>query len=338
MSQYTLGNFQIHKDQLVNTEAVPDLVDPKIYSGNTYKDAFVYDSSEYDIPIGEMLCTVQDHRTKPEIDIDYYQSNAISSDLGFKFTVKNGANVKYQETFGDIMLSNRNNELPLFTSEYLDYMKNGYNYDKEKMERQAAQSTANMITSAASAAATAAIAGAIKGSTAGWVGAAVGGAIGLVAGGVAAINSNKQAESDIEQKINEKANKAYNVSQVNDRSLFNWYSDNKLHRMRFEPDEKTKELIKDYYKLYGYSKGIYCKPNTDNRYFYNYVRGDVDLDGLEYQPFFKYKEAIAEKYKEGVYYIHNRAATRGYWDINLECNNYDTALLPNDWIEKEYNE
>lgn len=155
----------------------------------------------------------------------------------------------------------------------------------------------------------------------------------MISGVVSANISNQQAEADLEQKINEKMNKAYEVSGINDRSLFDWYSGNKLHHMIFEPDEDNKKLIQKYFDLFGYSRGYYEKPNVNSRYFYNYVRGDVELDGKDYQPFFRYRDLIANKFKDGVYYIHNRVATYDVWDTDLSKENVEVALLPESWIQ-----
>lgn len=337
VDKYFNRQFTIYKTSLADPDE-DRMLEPKIYNNATYKDAYVYDSNEYDLPIDEM----QPMSTVPAwvgLWVDYCQSNAISSSLGFKFSLAANSPtttvaVRNQETFGDIVLANRNNEIPVFTSEYLDYMKNGYNYDKEKLDRQAAEANVNIVKSAATAAATAAIAGALKGSTAGWVGAAVGGAIGLAAGVISANMSNQQAEADLQEKINEKANKAYAVSGSNDNSLFNWYSDNKLHHMVFQPDSDTLGMISQYYHLYGYNHGKYGKPNTNNRYSFNYVRGDMILRGTTFQPLEENMSFIRQKFQEGVYYIHNRVATPGDWDVKLATINVETALLPSSWTAK----
>lgn len=320
IERYYRGQTTIYAENLVNT-SIPDLYDPKVYNNATYRDAYVYDTNEYDLPIDgfEYLHEPGESYTPVRLNIDYYQSNSVASDLGFKFKPSNSdLRIVTQETFGDVLTSNRNNEVTVFTSDYLNYMKNGYNYDKEKLKMQtdkmagdtAIKTVAGIASIIAGAALSATGAGGIIGAG------AITGGIGLLGGAVKSgydiSMTNKSGEMDIQQKINEAAARAYGVSGTNDRSLFDWYSDNKLHHMIFEPDLNTQSLVEKYYKLYGYAKGNYCKPNTDNRYFYNYVRGDVELEGEDGQPFFKFKNLIVQKYKEGVYYIHNRQATRGY--------------------------
>lgn len=330
ISEFFKGQLSIQKELLSYPEYY-HFNDPKIYNNATYKESYVYDSNEYVLPIEDYDYTYSSG-TITDINISYKQSNAVSSDLAFRFKASDNTPIKGESTFNDVLLSNRNNELVLFTSDYLNYMKNGYNYDKEKMKQQATQNAASIATKAASSAAAMAVAGLITGSAGGVWGAAIGGTIGLVSGAISAGLSNKQAESDLEQKINELQNKAYAVSFVNDRDLFNWYSDNKLHYMKFEPSVDNKELISRYYELYGYSAGYIKKPDMDSRYFYNYVRGDVDIDGLDYQPFLRFKDMLIQRYKEGVYKIHNRQATSWVWDIDLNHGNVEINLLPTLWV------
>lgn len=115
--------------------------DPKTLTSPFYGDFYVYDDNVFQFQREYLNWIKTDYNLR--ISIDYKQTNNISSMLGFKFKVISGG-YRYLKTgyFDEYMISVRNNELPLFTSDYLYYMQNGYNYDKKQL---AWQTTGNIF-------------------------------------------------------------------------------------------------------------------------------------------------------------------------------------------------
>lgn len=292
------------------------LVDIKTYNSETYKRSLVYDDNELSIPFE----TITDETGK-ETDVfgvAYTQSNQLTPGLLFKLVLPAGATNADTTNFDLMLLSNRNNEIPVYTSDYLYYMKNGYNYDKKRQQLGEQQSLFGMGMNA--------LQGVTSGSSLGTV-------FGVASNAASFGFSHANSELTLKEKINNAKLRGYSTSAVNNLPLFKTYSGNNLIEMTFEPDEPTKEMINKYYSLYGYNQGYFISPNTDSRYAFNYVRGDVDIDGDDFkQPYFDAKDMIAEKYRGGVYFIHNRAATPTFWDLDLATANWETSVLPSSWI------
>lgn len=85
----------------------------------------------------------------PNLNLKYKQSNNLSSNL--LFDVSPGISTTYKQMADNenIIISRRNNETPIYQSSYLNYMRNGYNYDKKAIDIQRKQQTATMIVNAA---------------------------------------------------------------------------------------------------------------------------------------------------------------------------------------------
>ena len=308
-------NYIIAKSTL--SSPLGPLVDVKTYNTDCYKRNFVYDNESFTLPYETVINNTGSDNAR--IGFSYIQSNNVSSDLMFMFDYSDERITQLEDdNFDNLILSNRNNELPVFNSAYLTYMNNGYNYDK-KLQR--IQATSDLIGVAGQT---------IQGGMSGGV---AGAAIGLAKGAVNVGLSHLSRETQMAAKINSTKLAGFSVSGVNNLSLFRTYSGNLLHYMVFEPDEPTKEMINKYYSLYGYNQGYYLVPDTNSRYSFNYVRGDVDVDGDDFkQPYFDAKDMIAEKYRGGVYFIHNRAATPTFWDLDLATTNWEISVLPSSWI------
>lgn len=308
-------NYIIAKSTL--SSPLGPLVDVKTYNTDCYKRNFVYDNESFTLPYETVTNNTGSDNAR--VGFSYIQSNNVSSDLLFMFDYSDKRITQSSEdNFENLILSNRNNEVPLVNSAYLTYMNNGYNYDK-KLQR--IQATSDLIGVAEQT---------IQGGMSGGV---AGAAIGLAKGAVNVGFSHLSRETQMAAKINSTKLAGFSVSGVNNLSLFRAYSGNLLRYMVFEPDEPTKEMINKYYSLYGYNQGYYLVPDTDSRYAFNYVRGDVDIDGDDFkQPYFDAKDMIADKYRGGVYFIHNRAATPTFWDLDLATTNWEISVLPSSWI------
>ena len=79
----------------------------------------------------------------PTFDIKFALSNAISSDMMFKIDW----NVDYikESKYDGTMISARNMEKPIYTNGYVDYLRNGYNWDQAAVKRQNQTARVNTI-------------------------------------------------------------------------------------------------------------------------------------------------------------------------------------------------
>ena len=343
--------------------------DPKSYISSLKAYNFVYDTVSWSV-IPEDL-EIPNKKPRPDlIFVSYKQSNNISSDCGFKFDIPE-FKMKHRQYFDQYMFSMRSNELPLYSSDYINYMRNGYNYDLKANSLQTWSSIMGVVGSAAGGGLSAlgqiaafqnrpeiaelkSSLNALKEgkrvpggktqeelknklsllqlpTTLGIVGTGVN----VVTSAISASLSHYQRENALEQKINEYKNRAFSVSTTGNHDLFKWYSGNKVLLFEFEPREEVRDMINDYFSLYGYAQGYYEKPDLDSRLFFNYCRGTVDIDNYKKnRSLEEHKADIIKKFQDGVYKIHKVNTPLGiYWDVKLERQNYERSIIPLEWCE-----
>ena len=145
-----LGNFEIPNmnytitdlNQLRPAATRNDDLESKIYHSAISPVKFVYDS--FAIDYAREKYTHTNVMPEAECAIDFKQTNTINSKLGFKFRTTTGR-YKEDQDFDNLLLATRNNESMIYNSEYLNYVRNGYNYDKKANDLQAAQSIINSV-------------------------------------------------------------------------------------------------------------------------------------------------------------------------------------------------
>ena len=346
--------------------------DPKSYISSLKAYNFVYDTVSWSV-IPEDL-EIPNKKPRPDlIFVSYKQSNNISSDCGFKFDIPE-FKIKHRQYFDQYIFSARSNELPLYSSDYINYMRNGYNYDKKANALQTAASIVGVVGSAAGTGLSSIgqisafsnrsdIAGlramqnigeaditqpldaptkvnypyrdklrALQTPLATGI---IGAGVNVVTSAISATLSHYQRENALEQKINEYKNRAFSVSTTGNHDLFKWYSGNKVLLFEFEPREEVRDMINDYFNLYGYAQGYYEKPDLDSRLFFNYCRGTVDIDNFKKnRSLEEHKADIIKKFQDGVYKIHKVNTPVGiYWDVKLERQNYERSIIPLEWCE-----
>lgn len=367
-----------------------NVVDPKSYISSLKSWNFVYDTASWSIIPEDLV--IPNKTPRPDlVQVKFKQSNNISSDCGFRFDIPEFGKM-HREYFDDYMFSMRSNELPLYSSDWINYQRNGYNYD---LKANRLKSWSDIVGIAGQALGTAGGIGAsmvsnrlerkrvgasydeqkelldrwygdqaygltdidwalegeynqrlnslqsrrtralnnIRGVSSFVIPSIVSSGVGIVTGISNALISHQQRENALEQKINEYKNRAFSVSTTGNHDLFKWYSGNKLILFEFEPREEVRELINDYFSLYGYSRGYYEKPNLDSRLFFNYCRGYVDIDNYKKRRAIEENKAdIVQRFQDGVYKIHKVNTPLGtYWDMKLERQNYERSILPLEW-------
>lgn len=386
-SKLTLYSRHDHSDGVEG-----NTVDPKSYISSLKSYNFVYDTASWSIIPEDLV--IPNKTPRPDlVQIKFKQSNNISSDCGFRFDIPEFGKL-HREYFDDYMFSMRSNELPLYSSDWINYQRNGYNYDLKAnklkawsdivgiggqvlgtaggigasmvsnrlernrigasydeqkklldrwygdraygltdidwaLESEYAQRLNSLQSGRARALSN------IRGVSSFVIPSIVSNAVGVGVGIANAAISHFQRENALEQKINEYKNRAFSVSTTGNHDLFKWYSGNKLILFEFEPREEVRDLINDYFSLYGYSRGYYEKPDLDSRLFFNYCRGYVDIDNYKKRRAIEENKAdIVQKFQDGVYKIHKVNTPLGtYWDMKLERQNYERSILPLEWCE-----
>lgn len=293
------------------------VIDPKINSYPFFAIRLLYDSfsKEFD-PAKLMPESFYDGYFTDGMlaSIDYIQSSDISSSLIFIVHFDD----EYRnetEDYWNVLVSTRNNALPLYSSDYLNYMRNGYNYDKKRQE----QNNAYMWTSTGLQIG-AAVAGFALAPFTGGISAVA--AVGSVASATSSIYGNiknqEQASDSIEQNIKQAKARAYSVASVDDFSLFKAYSGNALKYETWRLRDADRVRLDQLFFYQGYKIESYAIPKWNCRKEFDYV---------QCAPVFNfpirndYLEALNNLFLEGVYIVHEEPkGGKTSWNVLLDPN------------------
>ena len=286
----------------------------KLYHSDFHNVIFNYDSFTKDMPLENIEPT---SNTALTLSIKYKQANTITSNLGFKFTVNNGTQ-KVNDVFGEYLLCNRNNESQIFNSSYLNYLRNGYNYDTKAKNLQTTQSWISTAFSIAGGTASLAL-----GSITGGVSTALG--VSLLTSAASSITSaiinNIQSEANIEQKLNEAKNTTNSVKSSDDLNLLNWYSDNKLLATNYDISNTQKENVFELFYKTGYACNETGIPNVNSRYRFNFLQCTPDFTTKANPIWQEYINDVIARFELGVTYFHT------YHDFEQQYENWESWLM-----------
>ena len=254
--------------------------------------------------------------TDTYIQIGFKVTNTINSRFYFDL---NEIGSKYaDEDYPRILYVARNNEVALFNSPYINYIRSGFNYDVKSKQRQEAFSWISTIATLG-----AGIGSVVAGSKT--LGA------GLIASSIislgSAINTTIQAETNMQAKLNALKYQANSIYGADDIDLMSEYAGNKLRYAIYEVSPRMKNLLFDLFHYTGYIDDVTEIPNTTTRIWFNF---------LQCEPHFKYinnisqecLEELINRYKGGVTILHSNNINGVLtWDFEREKENWETFFF-----------
>lgn len=124
---------------VINDEDVRnDDNESKLFHSDFYEQRFVYDSFNYPIQL-ENMSKERVEATSPDDNLSLTQATTLTINSRFLFDLKNVNDYKTTSDYDHIVSVNRNNEVPLYNSDYINYIRTGYNYDKKIKNQTIAQ-------------------------------------------------------------------------------------------------------------------------------------------------------------------------------------------------------
>ena len=262
----------------------------KLLTSQFHKFKFTYDSFTKEIK-PELF-----NSSNQNIYIYYNQSLDMSSKLMFRF------NMDYQEydDYDKYLVCSRNNETPVYTSSYLNYLRTGYNYDMKsksltdiKNGMSITSSVVGLGLGVASGIATGGLTGLMVANQ----------TTGLVNNIANVVLGNIANENSIQQKKDEALASSVGVTGVDDLSLLNLYNGNKLHQIEYSIRDELKACLYEQFYLTGYACNDYGRPNLKSRQNFNYIKASTTIDTL-IPITLENKNAIIEKIGQGILIIH----------------------------------
>lgn len=293
-----------------------DYYESKLYHSEFYQPKFVYDSFDYSVNLENYDIQTPNTGWK----INYVVSNTCNSRFLFEF--KSMINKYSTSDYDNLMIVNRNNDITCSNSNYLNYLRNGYNYDLKNRELAKKKEYLNI----ASGAAKGAISGAMSSG-----GNPYGAAAGLVIGtGTAIANAyigDIQSQMAIEQKLAELSHQSASVSGSDDIDLLRYYTNgNKMKYCIYTLSDRMKQKVADLFYYCGYNCGYQNVPNTTSRYWFNFIQCDPVFDEDRYTVKMgkECKEELVNKYKSGVTVLHRN---NGMYDFDQVKENWENWLI-----------
>ena len=312
--------------------------EPKLNASSFTLDHFVYDDVYKNIRREDLIASGGSVAITP-----YFRpTNTIGSDMLYKFSIEGG-------TYGEsadwelAMVSKRNNEVPIYNNDYLNYIRYGYKTEKENLqasaEAQRSAATVSTVLGVGGSVIGGAAAGAIAGSKYAGVGAIPGAIIGAVVGlgtsiakSASSINTMEtniqNAQRSLQSKVDQLKNSASSTKGGSAVDLMTGYTGNRLHYMQYTMPPLLKEAVYDKFYYCGYSHPVQEKPNLDNRYLFNFVQCEPVFSNEATKQYAHYVEDIKERFRIGVTVYH---------DVGHNLQNSDASELMYDWAQQYEN-
>lgn len=292
-----------------------DIYESKLYHSDYYLPKFVYDSFSHDF-IGE------------------FQSDSVDVSLfKFKFKTSNTINSRFLFDFyqEDYKLSNndypnilnveRNNEKLILNDDYINYIKNGYNYDIKMKKMADIGAIAGGISGTIGGALT--IAGGVASSNPALV---IGGIASIGSAIVGSVNNIAKSELAMSERLLQKKMQSLGIEGANDIDLLNYYTKgNKAKLCYYEVSDRMKKALADLFYYTGYNTDEFGNPQDymNTRIYFNYIQADVLFkENANISDVFM--NDIKARFMIGITCIHH---TNGEWDLEQHYENWERTII-----------
>lgn len=296
----------------------------KLYHSAFYTYKFAYDSFSVTFPMENVNAATKAAFSTAVasglVTFDYVVSSTISGRFLFSWADSWGAVFDATEDYPFLMNVARNNEEPVFTSAYINYLRTGYNYDVKAKNLSAIQSATGIATSAAAGLA----AGALSGNLAGAI---VGAAFGALSGALSAVSRQVSAEQSIQQKLTQAKAQSVSVAGSDDVDLMVKYAKNRLSMLEYRPSDETRQMLFNLFYYYGYACNETGAPTHHNRYYFDFLQCDAEFDDGSGNRLFSrsFIDEVKRKFSEGVTYLHQPMCYAGIIETTFE--NWEDDLI-----------
>lgn len=301
-------------DDALEIDLKDEKYESKLLHSDYYQQKVIYDSFNYTFKL-----ELADFNLPIDNLLDFYfkTTTTINSKFLFKFKAVNSY---IEEDYPYVMPVARNNELVLYNSQYINYLKTGYNIDVKQKNRQ--QATSAIMSGISMVGAIASFA---SSAVTGGVGIAAG--IGLATGSVTSIintaNTIAQSEQNLFAKQEMAKNQAVGVSGSDDVDLMSYYTGNRAKLMTYQLSPRMRKAMFDVFYYTGYICGQMKVPDMTSRMWFNFVKCDIIFTSEENIPS-ECVDDLKELFNTGVTIMHKH---NGTWDWNRQYENWETFLF-----------
>lgn len=296
-----------------------DYFESKLFHSDfkTYKA--VYDSFSFDIQLEKESFSNYERFSLSNMKINYYVTRNPSSTFMFIFDDYKPERFSTMD-YDSILIVKRNNEESIFNNSYIDYLRNGYNYDVKSKQRQDFATWFNVGANLLNTAGQVGTAIATGGATLPF---AIGSGVSLVSSFTTAINNQTQRNESFAQKQKQLKSQSSSVFGSDDVYLMTIYSENKLKIIEYSVNPIVKKQLSDLFYYCGYVDIVKGIPNTHSRMYFNFLQCNLVFDlsqQIDATMNEEIRNDIISRYQVGVTYFH-KVGTE--WDIKQIYENYE---------------
>ena len=220
------------------------------------------------------------------------------------------------------LIINRNNETPVFTSAYLDYLRTGYNYDLKSQAVQLGMQGLGIAISAINAGVGIAATFATGGLAAPYAVSAATGFASSIAniGKTAAENERGNA-----QRLKELQAQGASVAGNSDFAVSKRYTKNRVSLETYSVEPRLINSARSFFYLKGYATDEIKAPSCHSRAHFDFIECDPVFQPEALSLFPKWMlELIADDLRQGVTVMH---PVNGDYDIAQTSSNYELSVL-----------
>ena len=328
----------VQKPTTISPTALNNLnYESKLFHSDFYTFKLVYDSFAKEIQLERYETGLADENyawTPNDVGIwfNFKPTNTINSKFAFRFDTyltNDSGDIDFASYHENIdyekyLLISRNNEETVFSNDYLNYIRTGYNYDKKSKEEQLNKSY--VLGSIELISGTTALS--LSTVTGGFSAAA---GIALISGAIKTLTSNiyteEANERSMQQKLNELAAQSSNVAGADDVDLLSFYNKNRLAVIKYGLIQEQREALGKMFYLCGYKRDTIDTPNTTSRYWFNFIQCKPVFNEEGITPYNDYIADVKSRYESGVTVYHHHAGVGTGWDWQQQYENWETYLL-----------
>lgn len=291
----------------------------KLFHSDYYYHKLAFDSDSIMVELQKI--------NNSNLDIDYNLingrvSNTLNSSFIFKldqYIDEDGA--RFSEDYTNVLISNKNNQVSIINSDYINYLRNGYNYDKKINEMDSASDIKNLVLNGLQFGAGLALAPATGGISAI---SAIQGGIGLVNGFINLAENQERRNIAMEQKLIQLKNQAVNVRCNSPIDISEFYSKNRLIDFEYSIRERTKDVLFNLFYYCGYTQSRYGAPKFNQRARFEFIQCEAVFKNV-----YRISQEIIDEliicYTNGVFYLHYVDSFENMFNFKYE--NWENSLL-----------
>ena len=322
------SKLRLHNLDAIENTARNNAFEPKLFNSELYLKKFIYDS--FSIPFKFEYLNIPGSITRVSggnLKIKEITSLAVTSKFLFDFNEMLSFD-KSLEDYSYILPVARNNESTIYTSQYINYLRTGLQYDLKMKKAQEENSYVRTAISAIGSIGSIAL-GIASGNPAVAVGGVIASSTSLAGSIISTIQQENQTSNSLAQKQAQLQEQKASVQNSDDLALLKYYTKGNFAKIAtYEPSAKQKERIALLFHYCGYKAEYLGIPKLSSRLRFNYIQADIDISETA-QAFLSsnFNNEIIENYKakwaEGITIMHH---FRNKWNFEQDLENWEAVL------------